>query len=113
MTVLLALIAIIAVLAIALVGIFNRFVKNKNTVQDAWSNIDVDLKRRHDLIPNLVNVVKGYASHEKETLTQVVEARNAAVSATENGDINDQIKAEGQLQQTLGKLFALREAYPD
>lgn len=113
MTVLLALIAIIAVLAIALVGIFNRFVKNKNTVQDAWSNIDVALKRRHDLIPNLVNVVKGYASHEKETLTQVVEARNAAVSATENGDINDQIKAEGQLQQTLGKLFALREAYPD
>lgn len=109
----LILIAVVVFGALFVAGIYNRFVKNRNQVQDAWSNIDVALKRRHDLIPNLVNTVKGYAAHERETLNEVVQARNAAVSATKNGDINDQIKAENQLQQTLGKLFALREAYPD
>lgn len=95
-----------------LISIFNRFGKLRNMVKDAWSNIDVALKRRHDLIPNLVSTVKGYAAHEQETLHNVVVARNAAM-ASPKGDINAQIKAEGELQQTLGKLFALSEAYPD
>lgn len=95
-----------------LISIFNRFAKNRNLVKDAWSNIDVALKRRRDLIPNLVNTVKGYAVHEQETLTQVIEARNAAMAAPQ-GDINAQIKAENQLQQSLRSLFALSESYPD
>jgi len=95
-----------------LISIFNRFAKNRNQVKDAWSNIDVALKRRHDLIPNLMNTVKGYATHEQETFNQVIAARNKAMSASQN-DINAQIKAENQLQQTLGKLFALSESYPD
>lgn len=95
-----------------LAAIFNRFAKNRNMVKDAWSNIDVALKRRHDLIPNLVNTVKGYAAHEKETLNQVITARNAAI-ATPKDDINAQVRAENQLQQSLRGLFALAEAYPD
>lgn len=103
---------VIVALGALLVSVFNRFAKNRNMVKDGWSNIDVALKRRHDLIPNLVETVKGYASHEKETLESVVRARNAAV-AVPAGDINAQIKAEGQLQQALRSIFALREAYPD
>lgn len=99
-------------IVLIMVGIFNRFVKNRNTVKDAWSNIDVALKRRYDLIPNLVETVKGYASHEKETLERVIQARNAAM-AVPSDDINGQIKAENQLQQTLRSIFALGEAYPD
>ena len=81
-------------------------------VKDAWSNIDVALKRRYDLIPNLVETVKGYAAHEKTTLERVIQARNAAI-AVPSDDINAQIKAENQLQQTLRSIFALGEAYPD
>jgi len=95
-----------------LVIVFNRFVKNKNVVKDAWSNIDVALKRRYDLIPNLVETVKGYAAHEKTTLESVINARNAAM-AVPSDDINAKIKAENQLQQTLRSIFALGEAYPD
>lgn len=102
----------IVVLGGLLVGIFNKFAKNRNMVQDAWANIDVALKKRHDLIPNLVNTVKGYAAHEKDTFTQVIEARNAAM-AVPKGDINGQIQAENALQQTLKSLFALAEAYPN
>ena len=109
---LLILVAIILVLAFFLVQIFNRFVKNRNVVKDAWSNIDVALKRRYDLIPNLVETVKGYAAHEKSTLENVIKARNAAMSVPSD-DINAQIKAENQLQQTLRSIFALSEAYPD
>lgn len=107
-------IVVVVLLLIAGLGvtIFNRFVSNRNQVKDAWSNIDVALKQRHDLIPNLVNTVKGYADHEKETLDQVIQARNAAV-AVPTGEVNKQIEAEGQLQATLGKLFALSESYPD
>lgn len=105
-------ILILVILVLILIGIFNRFVKNRNMVKDAWSNIDVALKRRHDLIPNLVNTVKGYAAHESETLNKVVTARNAAM-ATPQGDINAQIRAENQLQQSLRSLFALSEAYPE
>lgn len=107
---------VIVLVALALVAvgivIFNRFVSNRNRVKDAWSNIDVALKQRHDLVPNLVNTVKGYATHEQETLQQVIEARNSA-AAIPTGHVNEQIKAEGQLQQTLGRLFALSESYPD
>lgn len=108
----LIIIGIIAVLGFMLVGIFNKFVKNKNVVKDAWSNIDVALKRRYDLIPNLVETVKGYATHEKSTFESVINARNAAM-AVPSGDINAQIKAENHLQQTLRSIFALSEAYPD
>ncbi len=103
---------VLLVLVFLIVIIFNRFVKNKNVVKDAWSNIDVALKRRYDLIPNLVETVKGYATHEKTTLENVINARNAAM-AVPSDDINGQIKAENQLQQTLRSIFALGEAYPD
>lgn len=95
-----------------LIHIFNQFARNRNMVKDAWSNIDVALKRRHDLVPNLVSIVKGYASHEKDTLNQVVEARNKAMNIPKN-DINAQIDAEKGLQHALGKLFVLVESYPD
>lgn len=105
-------ISAIAVVVIILISIFNRFVKNKNVVKDGWSNIDVALKRRYDLIPNLVETVKGYAAHEKSTLEAVISARNSAMSIPTE-DINAKIKAENQLQQTLRSIFALSEAYPD
>jgi len=104
--------ALLALLVFLVVSVYNRFVRNRNLVKDAWSNIDVALKRRYDLIPNLVETVKGYAAHEKETFEKVIQARNAAM-AVPAGDINDQIKAENQLQQSLRSLFALGEAYPD
>ncbi|MGC1630715.1 MAG: LemA family protein [Gelidibacter sp.] len=103
---------IIVLLIILMVSAFNRFAKNRNVVKDAWGNIDVALKRRYDLIPNLVETVKGYATHEKETLERVVQARNAAMQVPD-GDINAQIKAENQLQQSLRSIFALSESYPD
>jgi len=103
---------IVILIAILLIAVFNRFVKNRNLVKDAWSNIDVALKRRYDLIPNLVETVKGYAKHEKSTFEDVINARNVAMQVPK-GDINGQIKAENQLQQTLRSIFALGEAYPD
>ncbi|MEQ8217810.1 MAG: LemA family protein [Arenibacter sp.] len=103
---------ILALIAFFLVTVFNRFATLRNLVKDAWSNIDVALKRRYDLIPNLVETVKGYAKHEKSTLEAVINARNAAM-AVPSGDINAQIKAENQLQQSLRSIFALGEAYPD
>lgn len=108
----LILLGVIVALALLLVKVFNTFAKNRNLVKDAWSNIDVALKRRYDLIPNLVETVKGYATHEKETFENVVRARNNAMNIPD-GDINAQIKAEGQLSQALRSLFALREAYPE
>jgi LemA protein len=112
MSIILLLIGVIVVAGLLLVIVYNRFVKNKNVVKDAWSNIDVALKRRYDLIPNLVETVKGYAAHEKTTLENVIQARNAAMSVPSD-DINAKIKAENQLQQTLRSIFALSEAYPD
>jgi len=103
---------LIVLLGIFLISIFNRFAKNRNIVKDGWSNIDVALKRRYDLIPNLVETVKGYAKHEKSTFEDVINARNAAMQVPK-GDINAQIKAENQLQQSLRSIFALSEAYPD
>jgi LemA protein len=103
---------ILALIALFLINVFNRFASLRNLVKDAWSNIDVALKRRYDLIPNLVETVKGYAKHEKSTLEAVINARNAAM-AVPSGDINAQIKAENQLQQSLRSIFALSEAYPE
>ncbi len=109
---LLIFLGVVILLVLFAVQIFNRFVSNRNRVKDAWSNIDVALKRRYDLIPNLVETVKGYAKHEKSTLEAVIQARNAAMQVP-TGDINGQIKAENQLQQSLRSIFALGEAYPD
>lgn len=92
------------------VGIYNNLVKLRNMVKDQWAQIEVLLKRRADLIPNIVETVKGYATHEKETLDAVISARNKAVSAKEPGD---EMKANGELTQALGRLFAVAEAYPD
>jgi LemA protein len=112
MVALLVFLGILLLLFIFIMNIFNRFVKNKNMVRDAWSNIDVALRRRYDLIPNLVETVKGYAQHEKSTLEDVINARNAAMEVPTT-DINAKIGAENRLQQGLRSIFALGEAYPE
>lgn len=92
------------------IGVYNKLVNAKNKVENQFSQIDIQLKRRADLIPNLVETVKGYAKQEDETLTKVIEARNKAVSAS---SINDKVEANGELTGALNKLFALSESYPD
>lgn len=106
--------ALIAVVAIALyaVVLYNGLVKARQMAGEAWSGIDVQLKRRADLVPNLVEAVKGYAAHERQTLEAVVEARDKAASVPAD-DVAGRAAAEGMLGQALGKLFALSEAYPD
>lgn len=101
---------LVVVLAIYLVSAYNGLIRRRNQIENAWSQIDVQLKRRLDLIPNLVETVKGYAAHEKETLDAVIRARNASVAAQTPGE---QAKAENMLEGTLNRLFALGEAYPD
>lgn len=96
-----------------IVSIYNRLVAGRNQVENGWRQIDVQLRRRHDLIPNLVEVVKDYMSYEKGTLEAVINARNGAVAAQEGGDRAGQIAAEGALGGALGKMFALFENYPD
>jgi LemA protein len=110
MVAVIVIIAIIVLLVLLFVFSYNGLVKLRNRVDDAWSQIDVQLKRRHDLIPNLVETVKGYAAHERETLDSVVQARNQAVTAA---GPQQQGQAEGVLTQALGRLFALAEAYPN
>ena len=107
-------IAIIILIAIAVyaVVIYNGLVKARQMVREAWSGIDVQLKRRADLIPNLIETVKGYASHEKDTLAEVTEMRTRA-QGVPSGDVAGRAVAEGMLSQALGKLFAVAEAYPD
>lgn len=104
------LLAIAAVLVLWVVGAYNGLISLKNQVLNAWKQIDVQLKRRHDLIPNLVNTVKGAMNFEKGTLDAVISARARAVSAT---GVQETARAEGELTQALGRLFALTEAYPD
>ncbi|MEO8200699.1 MAG: LemA family protein [Gemmatimonadota bacterium] len=104
------LIVVLVVVALWIMGAYNGLIALKNQVLNAWKQIDVQLKRRHDLIPNLVNTVKGAMNFEKQTLEAVIAARNKAVSA--NG-VAATAKAEGELTQALGRLFALTEAYPD
>ena len=92
---------------------YNRLVKLRNQVDASWAQIDVQLKRRYDLIPNLVETVKGYATHERGTLEAVVAARGAAINVAQTPGVADRAEAENILTQTLGRLFALAEAYPD
>lgn len=104
--------AILAAIALYVVFIYNGLVKSRQMTEEAWSGIDVQLKRRADLIPNLIETVKGYAAHEKSTFEEVVAMRNRA-QAVPSGDVEGRAQAEGLLSQALGKLFALAEAYPD
>ncbi|HSE83300.1 MAG TPA: LemA family protein [Thermodesulfobacteriota bacterium] len=100
----------LGILVAVLVSIYNSLVRLRNTSEQAWSDIDVQLKRRYDLVPNLVETVKGYASHEKSTFEKVVQARNQAMQAQSPAD---KAQAENMLQSTLRSLFALAEAYPE
>jgi LemA protein len=111
MTTLIALGAIGA-LALFVIGIYNALVKARQMVREAWSGIDVQLKRRADLIPNIVETIKGYAGHEKDTLREVTELRTRAMAVPE-GDVAGRGLVEGMLSQALGKLLAVAEAYPD
>jgi LemA protein len=106
----LILLAIVVLLVMWVIGAYNGLIGLKNKVVNAWKQIDVQLKRRHDLIPNLVNTVKGAMDFERNTLEAVIAARNKAVNAT---GVAQTAKAEGELTQALGRLFALTEAYPD
>jgi LemA protein len=103
-------IGIIAVLVVGVVLLYNRLVRLRNRVENAWAQVDVQLKRRYDLIPNLVETVKGYASHERETFEAVTNARARAQSAQGPAE---QGAAEGLLSQALGRLIAVAEAYPE
>jgi len=102
-------ILVVLLLVAAIVLIYNRLVRSRNKVDNAWAQVDVQLKRRYDLVPNLVETVKGYAAHEQETFNQVVEARTKAVDAT---TVEEQGEAENMLTGALRRLFALADAYP-
>ncbi len=103
----------IIVLAIVLwlIGVYNSLIRLRNRTKEAWSDIDVQLKRRYDLIPNLIETTKGYMQHEKETLEKVVQARNMAMA--QKGGAEEKAKAENALSSTLKSIFALSESYPD
>ena len=111
MEVLWVVLGIVVVLVLAGVVIYNRFVSQKNLIRDSWANIDTELRRRYDLIPNIVETVKGYAAHEREVLETVTRARANAPGAT--GSPADQAAAEGPLVAALRQLFAVVENYPD
>ncbi|MGD9537503.1 MAG: LemA family protein [Alphaproteobacteria bacterium] len=113
MIVVYVLIGIAALVIVVLIALFNRLVGGRNQVEAAWQQIDVQLRRRYDLIPNLVQVVKDYMAYERETLEAVVDARNKAMQASEGGSREARIEAENALSGVLGRLFALAEAYPD
>lgn len=102
--------AVIFILILYFIMIYNGFIRLKNQADEAWSGIDVQLKRRYDLIPNLVETVKGYAKHEKEAFEKVTAARSQAISAQ---GVQEQAKAENMLSGALKSLFALAEAYPE
>ena len=110
MTFVIILLVLVAVLVLWIIGAYNALITLKNRVLNAWKQIDVQLKRRHDLIPNLVNTVKGAMDFERGTLEAVISARNKAVAAT---TVKETARAEGELTQALGRLFALTEAYPE
>ena len=101
---------IIGVVAVAAIGIYNGLIQLRNRADNAWAQVDVQLRRRYDLIPNLVETVKGYAAHEKETFQKVTEARAQAINA---GTVAEQGKAENMLTGALKSLFAVSESYPD
>lgn len=107
---LIVLLVVVLVVLVSLVVLYNRFVRLRNRVDNAWAQVEVQLKRRWDLIPNLVETVKGYAAHERETFEAVTNARAAAQQAKSPGEA---AQAEGILGQALGRLFAVAEAYPE
>ncbi len=104
------LIIVLVLLVLWVINTYNKLIALRNRVKDQWAQIDVQLKRRFDLIPNLVETVKGYTKHESETLEAVIKARNTYVTA---GTPEAQMKADGELTQAISKLFALTESYPD
>lgn len=104
------LLAVIFIVAFVVIGIYNSLVRLRNQVKNAWSQIDVQLKRRHDLIPNLMETVKGYMKHERETLENITNARSRAMSAE---TVGDKAKAEGELNGAMSKFFLVVENYPD
>jgi LemA protein len=104
------LIIVLVLIVLWAISVYNSLVALRNRVKDQWAQIDVQLKRRFDLIPNLVETVKGYTKHESETLEAVIKARNTYVSATVP---EEQMKADGELTKAISKLFALTESYPD
>ena len=107
-----ALLVIFIILAIYVVAVYNGLIVGRNRVKEAFSDVQIQLKRRYDLIPNLVETVKGYASHESQTLEKVIQARNMAMAA-QKGDLKEQAKAENILSGTLKSLFAVSENYPE
>jgi LemA protein len=112
MTTTLVILGLIGGLAVYVIGVYNALVKARQMVKEAWSGIDVQLKRRADLIPNIVEAIKGYVGHEKDTLREVTEMRTR-IQAVPEGDVAARAAAEGLLSQALGKLMAVAEAYPD
>jgi len=108
----LVILAIVVVFILIFAGIYNGLVGARNQVKNAWAQIDVQLKRRHDLIPNLVETVKGYMQHERGTLEAVTNARTTAIKSADSG-VAAQARAEGELSQALGRLLAVAENYPD
>ncbi len=112
MTAVIVIIVILVLLGLILMAMYNRLVRRRNQVDNSWSQIDVQLKRRHDLIPNLVEAVKDYMSYEQETLSKVTEARAAAVAAGREGP-EAQARAENTLTESLRSLFAVAENYPE
>jgi LemA protein len=110
MVVVLVLVAIVAIVVLWLVGIYNALIRLRNQVKNAWSQIDVQLKRRHDLIPNLIETAKGYMQHERETLEHITEARSRAVSAE---GVGERAQAEGDLSGALRGFYLVVENYPD
>jgi LemA protein len=110
LVIVLIVLGLVLLLGLAVVASYNRFVTQRNLIRDAFSNIDTELRRRYDLIPNLVETVRGYASHERETFENVTRARAAAVAAT--GSPAEQAAAEGPLVAALRQLFAVAENYP-
>ena len=113
MIIALVIIGIIAVVVIWLIATYNTLVKMRNRVKEAWADIDVQLKRRYNLIPNLIETVKGYAAHEKKVFTDVTEARSKAMQAEASGDVGKTLEAEKGLTGALKSLFAVAESYPD
>ena len=111
MTAIYIILGLVVLFVLYAIGIYNKLVGLRVRKNEAWSDISVQMKRRYDLVPNLVETVKGYASHEKETLSRVIEARAAAVAST--GSPGEQAVSENMFSQALGRLMAVSEAYPD
>ena len=113
MTIIYIILAVVAVIVVWVITLYNSFVRLVNRANEAWSDIDVQLKRRYDLIPNLVSTVKGYAKHEEGTFSKVTEARSNAMQAEQSGNPAEAAKAENALSGALKSLFAVAESYPD